>query len=53
MADAEAFKFEVNWYDQQADITRQYQLTVMQPMQGPLKATLRDIKAERIFCRRM
>mmetsp|Transcript_47169 Transcript_47169/g.93857 ORF Transcript_47169/g.93857 Transcript_47169/m.93857 type:complete len:329 (+) Transcript_47169:73-1059(+) len=53
MADAEAFKFEVNWYDQQADITRQYQLTVMQPMQGPLEATMFDIKSKRIFLKRM
>jgi len=53
MADSEAFKFEVVWYDQQADITRQYQLTVFQPMQGPLEASMFDVKSKRVFLKRV
>lgn len=53
MADADAFKFEVTWYDQQADIIRQYQLTVFQPMQGALEASMFDTKSKRVFLKRM
>lgn len=53
MADAEAYGFEVDWYDKQADLLRVYQLTVMRPQRGPLEAAMYDPKTKRGFLKRM
>jgi len=49
----ESFGFMVEWFDQQADLMREYNLTVFKPQRGPLEAALYDEKAKRAFLKRM
>eukprot|EP00931_Biecheleriopsis_adriatica_P115151 TRINITY_DN90988_c0_g1_i1.p1 TRINITY_DN90988_c0_g1~~TRINITY_DN90988_c0_g1_i1.p1 ORF type:complete len:351 (-),score=88.48 TRINITY_DN90988_c0_g1_i1:115-1095(-) len=51
--DSENFGFVVEWHDQQADIMREYQLTVFKPQRGPLEAAMYDQKSHRAFLKRM
>lgn len=53
MADAEAFGFEVEWYDKQANLVRRYQLTVFRPQRGSLEVAMFDPKTKRSFLKRM
>lgn len=50
--DAEGFGFNVEWHDAQADLMREYQLTVYVPQRGPLEASMFDPKAKRQFLKR-
>mmetsp|Transcript_51939 Transcript_51939/g.97155 ORF Transcript_51939/g.97155 Transcript_51939/m.97155 type:complete len:329 (-) Transcript_51939:66-1052(-) len=51
--DSENFGFVVEWYDSQADLMREYQLTVFKPQKGPLEVAMYDPKAHRSFLKRM
>jgi nucleoside-diphosphate kinase len=51
--DAESFGFSVEWFDAQADLMREYQLTVFKPQRGPLEASMYDPKSHRSFLKRM
>ncbi|CAE7040191.1 NME7, partial [Symbiodinium natans] len=51
--DSENFGFVVEWYDSQADLMREYQLTVFKPHKGPLEVAMYDPKAHRSFLKRM
>ncbi|CAK9032374.1 unnamed protein product [Durusdinium trenchii] len=50
--DSESFGFLVEWYDSQADLMREYQLTVFKPQKGSLEAAMYDPKAHRGFLKR-
>jgi len=50
--DSESFGFLVEWYDSQAHLMREYQLTVFKPQKGPLEAAMYDHKAHRGFLKR-
>jgi len=50
--DAESYGFVVEWHDAQADILREYQLTVFAPQRGPLEAAMFDPKAKRSFLKK-
>lgn len=52
--DCESFGFNVEWYDAQADLLREYHLTIMvPPKQGaPLEAAMYDPRSKRQFLKR-
>jgi len=53
MVDSECYSLNVEWHDAQADINREYQLTVFVPQRGPLEAAMYDPKAKRSFLKRV
>lgn len=53
MVDSECYSLNVEWHDPQADINREYQLTVFVPQRGPLEAAMYDPKAKRSFLKRV
>jgi len=50
--DSENFGFVVERYDAQADLMREYQLTVFKPHKGPLEVAMYDPKSHRSFLKR-
>lgn len=50
--DATSYGFSVEWYDKQADIMRQYTLTVFEPVKGNLEVAIYDPKTHRAFLKR-
>jgi len=52
MGDATAFGFTVEWHDKQADLIREYQVTVFQPSKGSLEVAMFDVKTARSFLKR-
>lgn len=52
MAEAEQYGFTVDWYDAQADLMRDYNLTVWKPYRGPLEASMYDPRAKRVFLKK-
>jgi len=53
MVDTENYGFIVEWHDQQADLLREYSLTVYVPPKGDLEASMYDPKTKRSFLKRM
>lgn len=51
--DTDSYGFVVEWYDAQADLVREYHLTVFVPQQGPLEASMFDPKTKRSFLKRV
>ncbi|CAE8703644.1 unnamed protein product, partial [Polarella glacialis] len=51
--DSESFGFTVEWFDAQADLMREYSLTVFKMAKGPLEAAMYDPKSKRAFLKRM
>lgn len=52
-ADAESYGFVVEWFDQQAQLPREYQLTAFVQQRGPLEVAMYDPKVKRSFLKRM
>jgi len=51
--DATSYGFTVEWFDKQADMIREYTLTVYQQPKGPLEVAMFDPKTHRSFLKRM
>jgi len=51
--DSESYGFVVEWFDAQADLMREYNMTVFKPQRGPLEVAMYDPKAHRSFLKRM
>jgi len=51
--DCATYGFTVEWYDKQADLLREYQLTLFEPVQGDVEVSMYDHKTHRAFLKRM
>eukprot|EP00933_Yihiella_yeosuensis_P067147 TRINITY_DN7179_c0_g1_i1.p1 TRINITY_DN7179_c0_g1~~TRINITY_DN7179_c0_g1_i1.p1 ORF type:complete len:326 (-),score=61.51 TRINITY_DN7179_c0_g1_i1:130-1107(-) len=51
--DDQSYGFTVEWHDAQADLIREYSLTLFKPQKGPLEVAMYDPKAHRAFLKRM
>lgn len=51
--DATSYGFNVEWYDKQAEMIREYQLTVFKPPTGHLEVAMFDPRTHRPFLKRM
>jgi len=52
-ADAEQYGFVVEWFDRQAEIMREYQLTAFVIKREPMEVAMYDPKSKRAFLKRM
>lgn len=50
--DATAYGFTVEWFDKQADMIREYTVTVYEPVKGPIEVAMFDPKTHRSFLKR-
>eukprot|EP00449_Zooxanthella_nutricula_P029697 CAMPEP_0198534784 /NCGR_PEP_ID=MMETSP1462-20131121/36630_1 /TAXON_ID=1333877 /ORGANISM="Brandtodinium nutriculum, Strain RCC3387" /LENGTH=324 /DNA_ID=CAMNT_0044264709 /DNA_START=68 /DNA_END=1042 /DNA_ORIENTATION=- len=50
--DCAAYGFNVEWFDKQADLIREYTLTLYVPEKGPVEVQMYDLKNRRTFMKR-